>query len=135
MAVVNEDLTSQVDGITSTFSVSGTPKASGFPFVVFQNGQKIHPSEVTELTSTSFTLAFVPIVGENIEVQYQDNISTATINITQFSCDFIAELQVSEIIEAELTATAIIEAELNPSEVIEAELVTSEVIEALITGV
>jgi hypothetical protein len=130
MSVVNVDLTSQIDGITNVFTVT-QPKASGFPFVVFQNGQKNHESEVTALTSTSFSLGFIPQVGENLEVQYQDNLSSAQINCTIINTKLFAELTMTNVLEANLTITSNLDAVLD-SATFDADLLSTSVLEGTI---
>lgn len=72
MAMTNADITDQVDGAISTFIVPGNEAATSEVFIVFQNGQRIHESEVSKVDSKTFTLSFTPEVGQNLEVQYND---------------------------------------------------------------
>ena len=74
MTFQKEDLTGQVDGLATIFNILGSPKKEGFPFEVWQNGQKVHVSEITELSSTSFSTSFTPASGDNLETIYQDDL-------------------------------------------------------------
>ena len=69
-----EDLTIQIDGITSTFT-SGTRILTTVS--VFRNGQQMGTpgllatgAHVQELSTTSFQLDVVPEVGEELHVRY-----------------------------------------------------------------
>lgn len=65
-----EDLTSQVDGLVSSFS-TGVLFISG-TLVVFLNGQRLRPGhDYTETGFDTFDLDLVPQVGEHLLVQYE----------------------------------------------------------------
>lgn len=64
-----EMLTSQVDGSTSTFTTTVAYTAG--TLVVRWNGQVQSLSDVTEATSTTFSLSLTPESGDAIEVAYR----------------------------------------------------------------
>lgn len=72
-----EDLTAQVDGITNTFNTNaGTPRQAGTIRVYLNGLDKGTPgtlvagAEVEEISTTSFKLDLVPVVGEKLHVTY-----------------------------------------------------------------
>ena len=62
-------LTDQVDGVEDTFT---TPSAYVAGTIrVWWNGQKQTVSDITEVSSTTFSTSFTPPVGSGIEVEYR----------------------------------------------------------------
>jgi len=57
MATIHENLTSQIDGITDTFTTVNDISGG---VVVDYNGQVVNDLDITILTSTTFQLSFVP---------------------------------------------------------------------------
>ncbi len=77
------DLTEQVDGITDIFVLptEALQLLDGLDFHVLRSGQKIHKSQVTVLSPTSFQLNFIPKKDRDvIEVLYDDVSASLTIN-------------------------------------------------------
>jgi len=62
MSTIHENLTSQVDGVSDTFT---TVNDISDGVVIDHNGQVVSPTDVTILTSTSFQLSFVPQILPN----------------------------------------------------------------------
>ena len=66
--VYDEDLTSQIDGSRTAFDISGN-YATG-KLRVFRNGQRLTSDEVTEVSSSRFSLSFAPSIGEVLSCDY-----------------------------------------------------------------
>ena len=63
------NLTSQIDGTTQTFSVPEIYKSGSLR--VYWNGiRQITAVTITELTSTTFSVVFLPIVGDYLDIDY-----------------------------------------------------------------
>ena len=63
------DLSSQVDGVTRTFVV---PQAfEQTTLVIYYNGVRQLSSDITVISSVSFTLSFIPQTGTAIVAVYQ----------------------------------------------------------------
>jgi len=75
MVFSNIDITDQVNGAINTFTTPGNAVADDKEFIVFKNGQKISETEVTKIDPTSFSLAFIPKRGDNLETQNSHLIS------------------------------------------------------------
>ena len=87
MAVRILDLSDQI-GQTNTFGLppEALPLLEGFAFHILRNGQKIHPSQVTVLSPSSFQLNFTPKKDRDvIEVMYEDAMAALTINCGNIS--------------------------------------------------
>ncbi len=72
-ATITEDLTSQVDGIVSLFTVAGGPWLAG-TLVVEHNGLRLREGasfDFVETSLTTFTLCFVPRVGDSVQAQFE----------------------------------------------------------------
>ena len=67
VTVLQEDLSNQVDGLTSIFTVS--QGFQGISLRVYYNGQR-QTAQFTVLNSTQFQLNFTPLVGTTIDVDY-----------------------------------------------------------------
>jgi hypothetical protein len=66
--LIIETPTGAVNGVNNSYTASfeWIPET----VIVYRNGQKIHLSQVTLTTSSSFTLEDSPLTGDLIEVQY-----------------------------------------------------------------
>lgn len=67
--ILQEDLSSQVSGSVATFTTSQSYRSG--TLTVRWNGQVQALDEVTEASSTTFTLALTPESGDAIEVAYR----------------------------------------------------------------
>lgn len=65
MAVIAENLTSQVDGVVDTFTTTNDIATN--KFFPSLNGQVVNTLDVTVLTTTSFQLDFVPHADDTLE--------------------------------------------------------------------
>ena len=65
--VRGEDLSSQCDDSTTTFTVTNTYKAGSL--TVYLNGQRLS-DEVTEVTGTTFSIDTAPFDGDILIVDY-----------------------------------------------------------------
>jgi hypothetical protein len=66
-----ENLTPQIDGITATFVTAS--EIQGASLRLFYNGLKVSAADITlGLDLMSFTLDFVPVVGDQLEAEYND---------------------------------------------------------------
>ena len=69
--MVKADLTSQVDGQTTVFTVPSAYSANSLR--VYYNGIRQESGNgFSETTSTTFTLSFTPQTGETISVDYSE---------------------------------------------------------------
>lgn len=66
-----QDLSSQVDGATQTFTVSPAYKANSLQ--VYHNGLLQLPSDITETSSTVFNTSFTPNSDDNLVVIFVQN--------------------------------------------------------------
>lgn len=64
-----EDLTSQIDGLTNTFTLSATPSANSL--LLRLNGQLIDQFNDYSLTGDTITMNYIPTVGEKMVAMYQ----------------------------------------------------------------
>lgn len=72
-STITEDLTPQVDGIVSLFTVTGGPWIAG-TLEVEHNGLRLREGasfDFVETTLTTFTLVFVPRVGDSVQAQFE----------------------------------------------------------------
>ena len=67
--LIRESLTSQVDGSTTTFSTSGSYYTGTLR--VYWNGQVQAIDDITEESSTTFSIGLTPDAGDAIEVEYR----------------------------------------------------------------
>jgi hypothetical protein len=67
-----EDLTTQIDGLISTFSISSGPFVSG-SLNVHHNGIRLRPNEEfsENVTFDGFTICFVPRLNDALLVQFE----------------------------------------------------------------
>jgi hypothetical protein len=86
VALTNENVTSQIDGIATDYYITGYDCDALSSFIVFHNGQKIHESEVTKTGPKTFTLSFIPKLGENLEVQYNDILTDTDVACANALC-------------------------------------------------
>lgn len=63
-----QDLSSNCDGSTTTFTVSSTYKSGTIE--VYWNGLQQTTAEVTESSDTTFTTSFTPQSGDNLVAVY-----------------------------------------------------------------
>lgn len=68
-ALLRVDLTAQVDGVRTVFTVP----AAYYPgsLQVYDSGQRLRLTDFTESSSTTFTLPFTPAPPSGIEVAYR----------------------------------------------------------------
>ena len=67
-----EDISSQIDGIISTFTLPSYDTSKDINLRVYYNGQRLTTGgDVTILTSTTFSLTFVPVSGTELVVDYK----------------------------------------------------------------
>ena len=67
--VKTTNVTAQIDGETQNFTVPETYKAGSLK--VYWNGvRQIKDVTITELTSTTFSVSFVPLVGDYLLIDY-----------------------------------------------------------------
>ena len=66
----NANLTSQVDGETTVFTVP-EPFTAGSLRVYYNGVRQVRNVTFTETNATTFTLTFTPVSGEYITVDYQ----------------------------------------------------------------
>ncbi len=99
MSVQFFDLTSQVDGVNDTFSISAlttSKKADGHNFLPLLNGQKVNLDRVTDIDTESFTLLDVPKATDTVAVMYQDEIVGVTFTFeeaTRFSNEVVGKIR------------------------------------------
>lgn len=82
MAIKILDLSDQI-GQTNIFNLppEALPLLDGFEFHILRSGQKIHKSQVTVLSPTSFQLNFIPKKDRDvIEVLYENTQASLSIN-------------------------------------------------------
>jgi len=75
--LVSEDLSSQIDGVTQTFTL--TKEFQDVRLFVFLNGLFQGPpngTEITTVSTTTFTISTTPLVGDNLSVIYSPLIKT-----------------------------------------------------------
>ena len=74
-STITEDLSPFIDGLTDTFSVSGGPFIAGTLEVEYNGvrGRAVSDGgeDFEELSTTSFRVDPVPLVGDSIKVQYE----------------------------------------------------------------
>ena len=74
-STITEDLTSVVDGVTDTFSVSGGPYIAGTLEVRINgiDGRSVANGGVDfeELSTTTFRTYYTPKVGDHVKVQFE----------------------------------------------------------------
>ena len=80
MIQVYVNLTENLDGINSSFSFNDKSNKSSYSFFIVQWNTTIVPQScITELSSTSFQLDFIPSENDTLEVWYFTNQSTPDI--------------------------------------------------------
>lgn len=74
-STITEDLTPDIDGLTDTFTVAGGPFIAGSLEVEYNGvrGRSISDGgeDFEELSTISFRVDPVPLVGDTIKVQYE----------------------------------------------------------------
>lgn len=63
------NLTSQINGITNTFALGGSPASAALCEVIF-NSATLTPTTDYSVTGSTLTLTFVPQVGDFLYVRY-----------------------------------------------------------------
>lgn len=62
------DISSQINGITDTFSVSESIDQSSLR--VYYNGLRQSPDDISFNSNTSFSLSFTPQIGDSLFIDY-----------------------------------------------------------------
>jgi len=68
------DLTSQIDGVTATFTFSPTPSALS-PIEIIHDGLTLREGAANDYTLsgvTSITLTYIPVVGSSMQARYAE---------------------------------------------------------------